>query len=159
MNIYFLRHEKAEDQSLFKDDFHRELTVKGKERLASSIKQWSRLFDKFDYIVSSPLTRAKQTASIVKNNFITDNDVVIDNRLACGSKIEDVIEIANSLDAEDVLFVGHAPDFSHHVASLISSAGASIEFRKGAIAKVSFPGYAKKGHGVLQFIIPPSHLN
>ena len=38
------------------------------------------------------------------------------------------------------MVVGHQPDLSEHVSLLISSTGALVDFKKAAIAKISFNG-------------------
>ncbi len=81
--------------------------------------------------------------------------LLVDKRLKSGSHIDDVIEIANTLDGEEIAFVGHQPEFSEHVSELISQSYAYIDFKKAAIAKINFYNKAKKGKGLLEFLIPP----
>ena len=65
VDLYILRHGKAEAGDLGLEDAERKLTGKGKEEIAL-IAQWmaSRGI-KFDLIATSPLKRARETAGII----------------------------------------------------------------------------------------------
>lgn len=153
MNIYFIRHGIAEEKVLGESDFDRKLSPEGVEKLKTSAKAWKVFIRGFDYLISSPLLRAVQTAEVIKTIF-SIREIYTDKRLSPGSTTEDVIELVNEYDAEDIAVFGHEPDFSMHVSNLISSSGASIDFKKGAIAKISFPSKARLSGGVLEFLIP-----
>ncbi len=159
MNIYFIRHGEAEKISINKKDFDRELTSNGKIRLKNAIFAWRNYIDPFDYLISSPLLRAKQTANLIAEHFEIKNDLIIDKKLTSGGDTEDIIGIANSLDAENIAFVGHQPDFSEHISKLISASFANIEFKKAAIAKVFFHNKVQLSQGVLEFLIPAGIFN
>lgn len=156
MNIYLIRHSDAENSSPSITDGERKLTQKGKDKIQKAAEGWKKLIPTFDFIVSSPLARALQTAEIVADVYkLEKSKVIIDRRLKSGSHIDDVIEIASSLEAENIAFVGHQPEFSEHVSELISQTYAYIDFKKAAIAKINFYNKAKKGKGLLEFLIPP----
>jgi phosphohistidine phosphatase len=154
MNIYLVRHGEAEKTSTSKKDFERELTPEGIKSLKAAAEGWKKLINKIDFIVTSPLTRAVQTAEIISKILSTQNGIIKDKRLASGGKTDDLIEIANSLEGEDIIFVGHEPEFSRHVSALVSSSGAFVDFKKGMIAKISFEKKAKPARGLLEYLIP-----
>ena len=154
MNIYLIRHGDAEKSSVSKKDFDRELTASGIAKIKTAALNWKVLINSFDYIVSSPLIRAEQTASAIAEVYGFNKEIISDKKLSPGSKTESLIEIANSLSGEDIAFVGHQPDFSEHLSNMISSKGAYLEFKKGAIAKISFYNKAHLGKGILEFLIP-----
>lgn len=154
MNIYFIRHGEAEDSSFTKLDFDRELTNEGRIKLERAAQNWKNLVPHFDQIISSPLTRALQTAEIIVQVYNYSKKLIVDKKLGLGSDTLDIIEIANSLKAMNIAFVGHEPDFSRHVSSLISNSGANINYKKGMIAKISFHGKVRIGSGQLEFLIP-----
>jgi phosphohistidine phosphatase len=153
MNIYLIRHADAEKSSPSKKDYERKLTPEGISAVKSAAEGWKNLISSFDYIISSPLKRALQTAEIIAKTFQYAKEIVTDKRIA-GGKTEDLIEIANSLDGKEIAFIGHEPDFSKHVSSLISSSGAFLSFKKGMIAKISFENKARLSKGNLEFLIP-----
>ena len=80
--------------------------------------------------------------------------IVVDKKLAPGCKTESIIELASSLDGKEIAFIGHQPDLSEHTSNLISIKGANIEFKKGAIAKISFENKIRLGKGTLEFLVP-----
>ena len=156
MNIYLIRHGDAEKSSIGKKDYDRDLTASGITKIKTAAANWKALIENFDYIVSSPLIRAERTASTIAEIYGFKKDIIIDKKLSPGSKSESLIEIANYLSGEDIAFVGHQPDLSEHLSNMISSKGAYLEFKKGAIAKISFYNKAHLGKGMLEFLIPVS---
>lgn len=153
MTIYFIRHGEAEEHKIGKSDSERKLTEEGKRKMRRAADGWKNLINGFDYLVSSPLIRAKETADIVKDVFDFDDEIILDNRLIFGNRTENVVDLVNELDGSIALF-GHEPDFSNHVSNLISQGNAEIDFKKGMIAKISFGGKARIGGGILEFLIP-----
>ncbi len=159
MNIYLIRHGDAEKISINKKDFDRELTANGKIRLKNAVLAWKNFIDPFDYLISSPLLRARQTADIIAEFFEIRNDIIINKKLTSGGLTEDIVGIANSFDVENIAFVGHQPDFSEHISNLISNSFANIEFKKSAIAKISFHNKVQLSRGILEFLIPAGIFN
>ena len=158
MNVYLIRHADAEKASPAKKDSERKLTPEGISAIKSAAEGWKNLIASFDYIVSSPLKRAVQTAEIIAKAFQYKEEIVTDKRIA-GGNIEDLIDIANSLNGKDIAFVGHEPDFSKYVSSLISSSGAFLSFKKAMIAKISFDNKVRLAKGNLEFLIPARAYN
>lgn len=154
MNIYLVRHGAAEDKKFSQKDYDRELTEDGRKKMAAAAKNWKNLIPEFGGLVSSPLIRAFQTAEIVKKAYGIKEGVIKDERLGPGSRTEDLVALINELGMDDVAVFGHEPDFSTHVSRLISNSGAMIDFKKGAIAKISFAGKARISAGTLEFLIP-----
>jgi len=159
MNIYLIRHGDAEKVSIGKKDFDRELTPTGRIKFKTAVQNWKNLIKGFDFIVTSPLARAVQTANIIAGLYGREDKILIDKKLSCGSRTESIIEIANSLEGVDIAFVGHQPDFSEILSDLISAKGAYIDFKKGAIAKISFGNKVSAAKGTLEFLIPASIFN
>ena len=155
MNIILFRHGDAEDHSPGINDAGRKLTPKGEAITRQNVNLIKQLTGTPDYIVSSPLLRARQTAEIIAAEMNYTSEILVDEKLSSGSESNDVIDIANYLDAPNILFVGHQPDLSKHVSYMISSSGAAVEFRKSSAAKISFSKKAAPGRGVLEFLIPP----
>ena len=156
MNIYLIRHGDAEKSGGGKKDFDRDLTPSGLTKIQNAASSWKALINNFDFIISSPLVRSHHTATVIAEIYDFKKDIILDDKLSPGSETESIIEIANSLKGENFAFVGHQPDFSEHLSNLISNKGAYIEFKKGAIAKISFYNKANLGKGILEFLIPAS---
>ncbi|MHB1686069.1 MAG: SixA phosphatase family protein [Ignavibacteriaceae bacterium] len=159
MNIYLIRHGEAEKSSITKKDFDRELTNSGKVKVKNAALAWKDYIDPFDYLVSSPLARALQTAKIIAEYFEVRNEILVDKKLSAGGGTESIIEIANSLEGVNIAFVGHQPDFSEHVSNLISTSGANVDFKKAAIAKIFFHNKVHLSRGILEYLIPAGIFN
>lgn len=158
MNLYLVRHADAEKTIPGKRDKDRRLTREGKEKLLSAANRWRHFIHRPDFICTSPYIRAVETAEIIARAYDFDNEIIKDNSLASGSITKDLITLVNSLEGEEIFIVGHQPDLSEHVSGLISSRGALIEFKKAAIAKISFNDKVKLSKGYLEFLIPADAL-
>jgi phosphohistidine phosphatase len=122
--IWFLRHGDAEDGS---DDFARKLTEKGRRQSADAGAALGALGVELDVCLTSPRVRARETAEHACEYL--DVEVVVEERLQGGRF--DPLELSAGLD--DVLLVGHEPDFSDAVAQLT---GARVDMKKGGLAGV-----------------------
>jgi phosphohistidine phosphatase len=155
MNIYLIRHSDSEGISKGLKDSERKLTPDGEIKIRNASLFWKNIIPEFDYIISSPYLRALQTAKIIASVYNHKKEILVDKRLGCGSETDSLIEILNSFQSGEIAIVGHQPDLSNHLSRLISSAGASAEFKKCAIAKISFSNKVREGRGALEFLVPP----
>jgi phosphohistidine phosphatase len=155
MNIYLIRHGDSEGISKGLKDSERKLTPDGEQKIKNASIFWKNIVPEFDCITSSPYLRAVQTAKIIASAYNYKKEIYIDKRLGCGSETESLIEILNSLQSGEIAIVGHQPDLSNHLSRLISGSGTSVEFKKGAIAKISFSNKVREGKGILEFLVPP----
>lgn len=156
MNLYLVRHADAEKVQPGKKDEDRKLSKEGKERIRGVANQWFYFIKNMDLICSSPFIRAVETAEIIAKCFEYKGKVIKDSVLASGSHTKDMIAFVNNLDVNDIMVVGHQPDLSEHVSNLVSSHGALIEFKKAAIAKITFNGKVSLSRGYLEYLIPAS---
>jgi phosphohistidine phosphatase len=156
MRLYFLRHGLADRSAWSGADFDRPLTPRGKERMFVEAEFISKLDLGLDLILTSPLTRAYQTAEIVAEHLGYLDRMEIDDRVSPGFGRADVAEIINDYpQAESIMFVGHEPDFSMTIESLIG--GGSIVCKKGSLARVDLTGMGFLS-GELVWLIPPKAL-
>ena len=157
MILYFLRHELAGDRSEWTgDDRQRPLTREGQDRMARSSQTLAELKLGVDLVLTSPLTRALQTAEIAAEGMGMKEKLVVDQRLSPGFNSETASDIlADYPQARAILFVGHEPDFSETVSAL--TGGSSIVFKKGGRARVDLPGSTAQD-GELVWLIPPKIL-
>lgn len=155
MNLYLIRHSEAERVSTQKKDFDRELTNEGIELLKSAVNYWRRIIHGLDIIVTSPLVRAVQTSEIIADKFNYIKEVIKDNNLGTGANTGDLIELINTISAENIACIGHQPDLSNHVSNLISNKGCTLHFPPAAICKIRFSGQVKFSRGELIYLIPP----
>jgi phosphohistidine phosphatase len=159
MELYFLRHGKAEDigQGSACDDFSRPLTAAGVVEMEAEAKAFETLGIELDLVVTSPLVRAKMTAQIVATRMGLKKELVETELLAPGCDLKRLRKLLGSYDShEAVMLVGHEPDMSTIVGELVGRA--SIEMKKGGLAFVTIERSVRSGAGVLQWLVPPKVL-
>ncbi len=139
MNLYVLRHasagEKRPNPLL---DKKRPLDKEGKQQCLLVGSYLNALRVSIDVIVSSPLKRALQTASLVGTELGYESTIQLSDALAPGASVEVFQQLVTSLSVyENVIVVGHNPNLSQFLVSLITSAGRpNLRLRKGSIARV-----------------------
>ncbi len=149
MKMLFIRHSEAQHSS---PDEQRELTNYGREYFGRNCKVLG-LYTNIDYIITSPLIRAKQTAEILNSSF-PNAKTFTDESLVPGSRIDDILIYCNSLEAETVALVGHQPDMSEHVSQVCSGSYVNIAVSPGTIMGVEYIGKAELGKGFIRYVIP-----
>lgn len=156
MELFFLRHGKAEDlsESAASDDFGRALTNKGIDETKALAEALERLEIVPDQILTSPLVRAKQTAEIVAKRLELKKELSETELLAPGCDLKQLRELIGGYrTCKSLMVVGHEPDFSSMIGQLIGGAG--IEMKKGALAAVSIESSLRPGAGVLEWLVTP----
>jgi phosphohistidine phosphatase len=139
--IWLLRHAEAEDGS---PDAERPLTREGEAQARDTGAALASMGVSFDACVSSPKVRAVDTARIVCEP-LDGVEVRLDERLGGGPF--DPKALAAEL-GEEVLLVGHDPDFSLAVHRMT---GAQVRLRKCGLAAVA--------KGELILLLRPSELS
>lgn len=154
MLVYFLRHGDALINGY--NDRTRPLSDEGKSsiyKLAELLKTRNIQFTK---IISSPLLRAWQTATIISENS-NDNNTIIESDILlpeCDSgKLLDYLESFANEGA--ILLVGHQPLLGATISTLLSKGDALIEMKKSSFACVEISKPISAGKGVLKFLINP----
>jgi phosphohistidine phosphatase len=155
MNLYLIRHSIAENISINKKDFDRELTAEGKIIITKASESWKNYLGQIDVVLTSPLTRAMQTAEILSSNLQNIPNIIKDNNLGTGSRTADLIDLLNSLDYKNVVVVGHQPDLSHHINNFCGTGSFNLAFPPASLAKIEFENSIKYGKGRLIYFIPP----
>jgi phosphohistidine phosphatase len=156
MRLYFFRHaqagERLEDEER---DFHRKITAEGRRETRAAAKVLADLNLKVTHIYSSPLTRAEQTAGIVAQAL--DMPVEIREEVGPGFNIAAIEKIIADLpETDNVMFVGHDPDFSQVVSKLIG--GGTVEVKKGGFARIDLTS-RKPLRGTLIWLAAPRIFN
>lgn len=157
MKLYFLRHGLAEDRAGWKgDDAARPLTEEGEKRMEREAATIAALDPAPDAILTSPLTRARQTAAIVASAMKSDGKLLTDGRLGLAFDRDRLAEILlDHPGAQALMLVGHEPSFSETISGLIG--GGRIVCKKGGLACVKLYE-ARPLKGELLWLIPPRLL-
>lgn len=162
MEIYILRHGKAEDRARnITSDAKRQLTFEGKKELESISKAITKFDLKIDTIISSPLVRAKETANILaKHLWKKKKEVMIWDELKPESDISDVHKKIVKLNPDKrIVLVGHEPHLTDLISSIISpNCRISISLKKGGFASIRVKTSESKLTGDLRSILTPKQL-
>src|ERR1041384_1093818 len=119
MDLFILRHgEAGKKLATGNRDFERSLTVTGQKEVADIAKSLKDLGIKFDFILTSPLKRAHQTAAIVSKVFKNEKKMEDWNELRPeGNRLELYRKLSQFKQQSSVLLVGHEPYLSDMVRS------------------------------------------
>jgi phosphohistidine phosphatase len=155
MTIYFLRHASAGKKMLNpKKDERRPLDEEGILQARYVGRLLASLDVQVEHIVSSPLKRALQTASLVANELAHEPAVRLEEALRPESdyaRFKEMLSRYRKYDA--IVVVGHNPTESEFLSKTVSSSSgtAHIELKKGAVAKVELNGR----NGTLEWLVTP----
>jgi phosphohistidine phosphatase len=161
MDLYILRHGKATEKTgLVTSDSARKLTENGIREIETISKSLKTLGVKVDYLISSPLNRAKQTADILSNDLLKQKkQFLIWDELKPEIPIEQTKKKISSLDFSSILLVGHEPHLSSLIGSIISnSTKIEILLKKGGFAHIELSSNHPKLHGVLKSLMTPKQM-
>ena len=144
MTVYFLRHANAGSPAATRKlDDKRPLDEKGVEQARMVGHLLAAMEEQVDTIVSSPLKRATQTASLVANELGFEGKIKISEALLPDAKYEAFRLLLDELSASDaIMVVGHNSSLSESL-SLLLTGGAShdaLDLKKGAVAKLEMGG-------------------
>ncbi len=132
--VFVVRHAKALSRDEWKgDDCQRPLTEEGKREFEEFVSAISFIFPKSLKIVSSPCSRALETAEILSS--CLNAEVSVDERLSPDAEPQDYLSVLEGVKGS-VILVGHEPDISLFLNYLTCISPACIAFKKGAIAEI-----------------------
>jgi phosphohistidine phosphatase len=140
MRIYLMRHGLAGDSATWQgDDRLRPLTEKGERRVQAAVQGLQQLHLQVDTLLTSPLTRARQTADIVGG--VLNLKVEENNGLEPGFGLAQLAGILTVYtEARGLMLFGHEPDFSTVISKLIARHGdAHVMMKKGACCALDLP--------------------
>jgi phosphohistidine phosphatase len=158
MIVYFLRHASAGQRVTNpKKDEKRALDQGGIEQCGYIGRALAAMDVQVDLILSSPLKRATQTASLVGNELSYEGKLHFEEALRPTSSFADFRKLLDKYARrESIMVVGHNPNLSEFLGRCISEPGseAAIELKKGAVARVELDRNA----GVLNWCLTPKIL-
>lgn len=163
MHLFVVRHAIAEDAEPGQDDALRELTSDGARKFKRSVQGLREMRWQFTRVLTSPWTRAMQTAELLKP--ITFGPTISTELLCDKPRPELFALIAETVaDAADdarhaTAVVGHEPWLSELVGWLAfgdAHLGEGLELKKGGV--VWLEGTAVPGGMKLRAMLPPKVL-
>jgi phosphohistidine phosphatase len=158
MIIYFLRHASAGEHFVNpKKDEKRALDKEGIEQCGYVGRALAAIEAQVDVIISSPLKRATQTASLVGNEMGYEGKLQVEAALRPGATFADFRKMLEKYSRqESIVVVGHNPNLSQFLGTVISESAceASVDLKKGAVARVEM----RRSSGTLQWCWTPKAL-
>jgi phosphohistidine phosphatase len=144
----------------FSDDSKRPLTPDGTKRMMEIAEGLCRLRFDVEWIVSSPLLRAAETAQIIAQRAGPSVPFDFCDHLQPGGSPGSLISfLAKHADRRRVLVVGHEPDLSAMAAQLIGAGRhANLKFKKGGCCLIIFDEFPPKSPGELVWWLTPRVL-
>lgn len=160
--LYVMRHGVAVTRGSagFSDDSKRPLTPEGRKKMQEIVQGLSRLGFDVDWIVSSPLVRAVETAKIVAEGLASNVPMDFSDALRPGGSAEALISsLAKHANRKRVLLVGHEPDLSEMAARLMGAGRhANLALKKGGCCLITFDEFPPKSPGQLVWWLTPRVL-
>jgi phosphohistidine phosphatase len=145
MIIYIVRHASAgQHLNNPKKDEKRPLDADGIQQCGFVGRALAALNAQPDVIISSPLKRATQTASLIGNELGYEGKLALEAALRPEASFTDFRRMLDKYSKhEAVMVVGHNPSISEFLARIIAKSGAAqVDFKKGAVARVETARHA-----------------
>lgn len=156
MIIYFLRHASAgQTRANPKQDDKRPLDKMGIQQCRDVGRALASADVQVDVILSSPLKRATQTASLVGNELGFEGALRVEAALKPDAKYQAFRETLQKCSKMDsIMVVGHNPNLAEFCAALLTAGAETelIDLKKGGVARVEYNG---KDSAVLDWYITP----
>jgi phosphohistidine phosphatase len=154
--VYFLRHASAGQSTMNPEtDARRPLDKEGIEQCALIGLALAGMGVELDEIISSPLQRAAQTATLTAKELGYKGEITYSPALALETNFGEFQGLLRQhKNQKAIMVVGHNPTISQFL-SLVLSAGSNesgAEMKKGAIARVEI---GARGQGVLHWCLTP----
>ncbi len=161
MEIYLIRHGIAVERGIYNDDAARPLTVKGIKRTTKVAQKLAQLHLKFDYLLSSPLIRARETANIFKQAGLA-TEIISDRTLAPAGEIHLWLDWLKThyQETAKVALVGHQPDLGDWAEILVFGASKQhLRLKKAGIIGIKiYDPLAPLGNSELFLLTAPKWL-
>ena len=165
MEIYLLRHGEAGQRvPVSSRDMERALTAAGKEEIEEVGEAVAEMGYEFDVVATSPLKRAKETASIVNKALKRKSGVEEWPELSPEGNRESLYKkLAKIKPGSVVMCVGHEPYLTTAIGEITGkgngeSPGFRIALKKGGLARLSVAGFSPKISGELRWLLTPKQL-
>jgi len=160
--FYIMRHGLAVERGSagFSDDSKRPLTPEGRKKTQQAAEGLIRLGVDVDWIVTSPLVRAVETAKIVAAALGKSVPLDLCDELRPGGSAEALIAfLARHANRKRVLVTGHEPDLSEMAARLVGAGRrAHLSLKKAGCCLITFDEFPPKSPGKLIWWLTPRVL-
>ena len=120
MKLHIIRHAQAVERSTDLPDDQRNLTCRGRKKFRQVAACLKKMAIAPDYILTSPLIRAVQTAEILSETIRFNGELQISAELAGGPDSDALSSLLQARSsASEIVIVGHEPDLGELVGTLL----------------------------------------
>lgn len=163
MQLLLIRHAIAEDRDIFGKtglpDEQRPLTAMGEDKMLKAARGLAYLLPDVDALVSSPLTRAVQTADILAEIYpLAQREQLA--VLSPGSSPQLLLDwLGEQEQKQTLVLIGHEPELGMLAAYLLT--GQVFDFmpmKKGSAALLHFKNPPRAGGAQLRWSLTPRQL-
>ena len=162
MDLMLIRHAEAgeRDPAKYPDDGLRPITPEGRRKMVQMAGVMKKMGLRFDFLVSSPLVRALQTAEVLAEVFEHTEGPQTSDVLGLSCTAAGIVNLLGKYPPDSaVALVGHEPSFSASAGALIGAGrNVQIVLKKGGTIGLAFEGAPEVGTGALAFHLKPGHL-
>lgn len=160
MMLYIMRHGLAEEPTPKGDDSARKLTEKGADKIRKAAAGMRASGLAFNTILTSPATRAAQTAEIVAGELGGPKPKPMPE-LSTGASPANALEaLGKQRLPESVLVVGHEPTLSRMASLMLTDSSESIGIRlkQGGVIALEFPDRVESAAAKLHWMMTQRQL-
>ena len=163
MDLYLLRHGLAVEAGTpgHSTDAERPLTKEGVAKMKEIAEAMEELGCRFDLIISSPYSRARQTAEIVARKLNASKHLDFSDALAPHASARELINLLEDRKPkpDSALLVGHEPNLSRLISLLVSGdQHLNVVLKKGGLARLSISSLKHGRCAELEWLLPPKVL-
>ena len=153
MELYLFRHGIAENGS---PDAGRKLTDKGREKSAAIVRMARNSGAEPSLILSSPYTRAVETAEVAAVEFGYTGPIVrIESLVPHGTPEAVWNDITDHRSEQCLLLTSHEPLLSCLTAWLLASPSLQVEMKKSAMVRIDVDSFRGTPQGILRWMLVP----
>ena len=158
--LLLLRHGIAEERRVDLPDWSRSLTPEGRQRTEAVLQRLLELGLGCDLLLSSPLTRARQTADLARLAGLAP-DLELAAALEPAGEIGPLLQLWLGDSSprpgwRRLALVGHEPDLGLLAARLIGAPAGAVTLKKAGVALVALPEDGRAAR--LKLLLSPRSL-
>lgn len=161
MELIVVRHAIAYDQDSrrWPKDERRPLTPRGMKLARKAAEGLKEIVDRPDKLLTSPLVRARQTATILEH--LADWPKALETAaLAPDGDLEKLLQVLRRHACKSIAVVGHEPRLSElvNLCTLSGQQGLRLALKKPGVVSLTFRGLPAAGRATLNWFLPPRML-
>jgi phosphohistidine phosphatase len=154
LRVYILRHATAEPRGPGVSESQRQLTAEGKQELRAVLRQASAAGVSPETILTSPWSRALETARIAGKALHCERVVETKSLLPDIPPAQVLREIRALPKVKEVMLAGHEPQLSR-LAAFLLEAHVGLDLKKGALLRIDIEENEGPPRGVLKWMLTP----